>query len=292
MKNIKFILLLCTISLFIVSCNIENDNGFQSSPYIVGFENAVATNSYFQDEGVVTAEYPVSLLGGQSGVKPGDDISINFAVNTALSTATEGVEFDLPLPGSLTLPAGSSFALLPVDINTGNFNPNEPTSVFIDISTSTDGITVSAINQTIEIKFVGCLSDVDQYSYSLSFEYTSVGGDFSAYSADDVHTFSLTGTPNNFLADSTPPWGPNGLFGALAPPADRNGYIMEVVCGEVFIVSQNLGNYYANTVEGIAGSTNPCGYVDETTGDIYIDFDVCFAGNCRKLRNVVYTRLN
>lgn len=293
MKNFKKLSVLLLAALVSVSCIVddENDNGFQSSIYTVGFAQKTATNSYFADEGVVTKEYPVNLLGGQSGTLPSGDITVNFAVNTALSTATEGVEFDLPLPGTLVLPQGSTFVQFPININTGSFDSETPTSVFIDLTSNQAGTQISDINKTIEIKFVGCLATIDQFSYSLRFDYTNLDGDLLQYNANDVHTFTGTGVPNSFLSDSTPPWGPNGLFTPLAPPADRNGYIMDVVCGDVFIVSQNLGNFYSNTVEGRAGSTNPAGYVDEITGDIHVTFDVCASGSCRKLDNVVYTRL-
>ena len=286
MKKIKLLFTLMTVALLSVSCLVddENDTGFQSSPYIVGFEVQTATNSYFEDQGVVTVEYPVSLLGGQSGVMPTMDINVNATVNTAMSTATQGVEFDLPL-SSLTLPAGSVFAQFPVDINTGSFNPDEPTSVFIDLTTDTAGTVVSQINKTIEIKFVGCLATIEMYDYATTFDYTNLDGDFFDDVDAGVQSFTpVDGVPNNYGTDSTPPWGP----GQLAPGADA--YFFEVICGDVFIQTQNLGNYWANTVEALAGATNPAGYVDETTGDVFISYKVCYAGNCRFL-DVSYIRL-
>ena len=298
MKNIKLILFVVALATLNFSCIVDdstgedNLNAFGESDFFVGFSQKTATNSYFADEGVVRVEYPVNFLGGQTGNPPSSDIVINYAVNTALSTATEGVEFDLPLTGGiLTIPAGQDFAQFPLDINTGSFDPDAPTSLFIDLLSASAGSQVSDINRTIEVKFVGCLATIDQFSYSLSFTYTNTSGGVFNYNGNDVHTFVGTGVPNNFESDSTPPWGPNGLFGPLAPPANRNGYIMQVVCGDVFIESQSLGDLYSNTVEGRDGSTSPAGIVDEVTGNILITFDVCFGGDCRKLDNVVYTKL-
>lgn len=286
MKNIKNVLLLLTIALFSVSCIVddENDTQFQSSDFFVGFADKTATNSYFADEGVVRKEYAINFLGGQSGVATSSDITINFSVNTALSTATEGVEFDLPLSGALTLPAGANFVQFPLDINTGNFDPIAPTSVFIDLSSNTSGTQVSDINKTIEVKFVGCLATIDQSSYQMTFDYTNLDGDFFAAQAGGVQSFTLDATtPNRFSTESTPPWGP----GALAPGADA--YIFDVVCGEVFITTQNLGGYWANTVESRVGETNPAGHVD-ANGNVFISYNVCYAGNCRIL-DVTYTKL-
>ena len=285
-KNIKNTIVLLAIALISVSCIVddENDNGFQSSEFFVGFAQKTATNSYFADEGVVRKEYPINFLGGQSGVATSSDITINFAVNTALSTATEGVEFDLPLSGSLTLPAGSNFVQFPLDINTGNFDPVAPTSVFIDLSSGTPGAQVSDINKTIEIKFVGCLSTIDQHSYQMTFDYTNLDGDFFNDVNGGVQSFTLDpAVPNRFSTESTPPWSP----GQLAPGADA--YIFEVVCGEVFITTQNLGGYWANTVESRVGETNPAGSVD-ANGNVFISYDVCYGGDCRVL-DVTYTKL-
>ncbi len=291
MKNLNKLLAMLLVSLVSVSCLVddENDNGFQSSVYTVGFAQKTATNSYFADEGVVTKEYPIKILGGQSGALPSSDIAINFAVNTALSTATEGVEFDLPLPGTITLNRGSEFVPFPIDINTGNFDADAPTSVFIDLTSQQAGSEVSQLNKTIEIKFVGCLSTINDHSYQVTYDYTNLNGVTTTDNDAGVQNFipHVEGgsvVPNTFDTQSTPPWGP----GALAPGADA--YIFSVVCGDVFIETQNLGGYWGNTVESRTGESNPAGYVDETTGDVFISYNVCFGGECRIL-DVTYTRL-
>jgi len=285
MKNIKIFLLSIIASGVMTSCLVDDDvNAIaspQNTPYIVGFDNANATESYFVDEGTVQKSYPLSLKGTPTGLNNSSDITIAYTVDAAATTAVEGQEYDfVGAGGTLTIPANSDFALLPIDINTGSFDPATPTQLVLNISTSTSGVIVSGQFETLTIKFVGCLATVDAIaSYNLDIEYTAVDGTVSNYNRP-AEVLSAAGGANNFVTSTSGHWTP----GQLAPGDD--GFYFSVICDEVFITTQNLGGYWGNTVEGQLGDANATGTVDPITGVINMEYRVCYDGDCRKYVSV------
>lgn len=284
MKNLKTLLIALVASTFTTSCLVDDESNPTFTPdgsaYVVGFDNATATESYFMDEGAIEKSYPLSLKGSPTGLNNPNEIVINYTMDPA-STAVEGAEFDfVDASGELIIDADSDFALLPISINTGGFDPAAPTELILNISTSAENTIVSEQYQTLTIKFVGCLATVDSYaSYNLDIEYTAVDGSVSYYNRP-AEVLSSTGSPNNFITSTSGHWGP----GALSPGAD--GFYFSVICDEVFIESQNLGGYWANMVEGNLGSSVPTGTVDPVTGVINMEYKICYAGDCRKYVSV------
>ncbi|QRM88039.1 hypothetical protein FG167_01970 [Lacinutrix sp. WUR7] len=271
MKNFKLFIVTLVLSGIASSCLVDDEAQTitGNTPYIVGFDTASSTNSYFQDEGVVYKEYPVSLKGSPTGDNYDKDIVINYSIDPS-STAVEGQEFDfVDTSGGLTIPAGSDYALFPLDINTGNFDTETPTELIINITTTTTNTIVSQQYSSLTVKFVGCLATVEANTYNVNVTFTNYDGVVSQYTLPG-QTLELTSTPNVYITDTTPPFGP----GELAPGYD--GYLFEVICGEVFVASQALGGYYGNTVEGNLGSNLPAGTVDSITGDIHIEYNVCY----------------
>lgn len=287
MKNIKLLLLTAVASLFATSCLVDDEvNSIvtpANTPYIIGFDNSGATESYFADEGTIEKGYPLSLKGTPTGENSTSDIIIDYVMDPS-STAVEGQEFDfVDASGQLTIPANSNYALLPININTGSFDPIAPTELVLKISTTANNTVVSQQYETLTIKFVGCLSTVDTASYDVSIEYTAVSGAVTNYT-NYGESFTGTGTPNNFITETSGHWTP----GQLSPGAD--GFYFEDICGDIFIYNQQLGGYWGNTVEGYLGSENAAGSVDPITGDIHMEYNVCFGGDCRKYK-VDYTKL-
>jgi hypothetical protein len=286
MKKFKLYITALLAAGVVSSCLVDDADPSTyagDTPYIVGFDSASATNSYFADEGPVTKSYPVNLIGSASGYTSSNDIVINYSIDPA-STAVEGQEYDFTdTSGTMTIPANSDYALFDLIVNTGGFDPVAPTTLIINLSTSTNNTIVSTQFSSLTVKFVGCLSTVDTYSYDVDIEYTDVAGAVSYYS-NNGESFTATGVPNNFVTDTTGHWGP----GALAPGDD--GFYFEDICGDIFIKEQALGGYWGNTVQGYLGDANPAGSVDSVTGDIHVEYNVCFGGDCRKYK-VDYTRL-
>ena len=154
MKNLKLLSIMLVSALVSVSCLVDDeyDSGFTSSPRVVGFLESFESVAYFEDLGTLRQEFAVSLIGGADGTPSPTDISVTYTVDPA-STAAPGVEFDfVDTSGSVTIPAGTTFAGIPLDINTGNFNPTEKTTLRLRLTgTDGEGSTVSALNETYDI---------------------------------------------------------------------------------------------------------------------------------------------
>lgn len=279
MKTLKIIFSAIVLSFIAVSCIVDDevDVNFGEGAYIVGFENPVAVESYFTDEGTITKNYPLNVLGGADGTPPKEDITVTYEIDPA-STATEGVEFDFVTSGgTLTIPAGQSFVNFPLKVNTGNFNSTEKTELILKItSTNSDNAVVSAIDNTLAITFVGCLSTLDSFTYVV----TTVRGDGALVTDQVTETLTLIDV-NTFQTESVGAFGPSSAGGPIAPPANYNGFIFSDICGEITVNSQNLGGYYSNLVFGNGTATTPDGTVDPVTGDITISYTITFAAGNR-----------
>lgn len=225
MKNIKIVLMAIFASTLATSCLVDDDvpSSFDESPAIIGFESSTTQASYFVDEGVVLKEYPVVLLGnGQDGSLPEQDISVTYEVGTN-STATEGEEFDfVDTSGVFTIPAGSSYALFPLNINTGGLDANEPTDLIIKLTgTTSDGAIVSDLNKSLTITFVGCQSNLE--------------GSYNNPDAGANVTFTTNpDNPVNYMVSAMPYL----TSGGNAVPFDLTD-----ICGEIIIDATVLGSY-------------------------------------------------
>lgn len=278
MKTFKIILSALALSFLTVSCLVDDETvDFGQGPYIIGFKNAVAVESYFTDEGTITKQYPVDVLGGSDGSLIKQDITVTYEIDPA-STATEGVEFDfVTTGGSLTIPAGRTFVNFPLKINTGNFNSTEKTELILNLTaTDSNNAVVSALNNTLSITFVGCLSTLDDFTYIV----TTVRGDGAVVTNAISQTLTQVDV-NTFRTPSVGAFGPLSAGGSLVPPANYDGYIFSDICGEITVNSQNLGGYYTNLVFGNGTDTTADGVVDPATGNITISYTITFAAGNR-----------
>ncbi|GAA4766257.1 MULTISPECIES: hypothetical protein [Flavobacterium] len=170
----KKIVLLFLSALAFVACDegdlLENDR-VAEGPKIVGFQSTLQNVSYFVDEGTVERSFPVKLVGYGDGQLPTSDINLEYEVDLVNSTATEGTEFDFPSSKTVTIPAGSDFGNLNLDVHTGQLNPTQKTQLILKLKPAS-GVAVSESQKTITIVFVGCSSQILTGNYT----YTSVGG--------------------------------------------------------------------------------------------------------------------
>ncbi|TQD34822.1 hypothetical protein [Haloflavibacter putidus] len=268
MKNIKILLFAFVASIFASSCLVDDDvaREFDESPAVVGFKNDLAAENYFSDEGAVLTNYPVVLLGnGGDGTYPTEDIVIAYEID-ASSTATEGQEFDFTSnSGTLTIEAGSGFANFGIDINTGNLDPNVPTELILNLTEVIQGeAVISSVNNTLAITFVGCQSDVNEYTYNVTTTRLSDG----ALMGSDEENIMEIGV-NNFKTESTGPYGVGNYAGGDIGGGD-NGFTFIDICGQITVSSQNLVGAYSNQVFG-AGS------VDPETGVITITYTITYS---------------
>ncbi|HET8886495.1 MAG TPA: hypothetical protein VFM70_09125 [Salinimicrobium sp.] len=279
MKKLKLIFPALILAVFATSCMVEDETvEYDQSPYVVGFKNAVAAESYFVDEGAVLKNYAVDILGGDDGTPAEEDITVTYVIDPA-STATEGQEFNfVDNSGTLTIPAGATFANFPLEINTGNLDPNVPTELILNLtSTSSDNAVISALNDQLSITFVGCQSQVDEFTYDIATTRLSDNG----LMAVSTETITMT-TVNNFFTMSTGPYGPIAGNYAGGNIAAENGFHFVDICGEITINSQGLANNsYSNQVFG-------SGSVDPDTGVITLTYTITY-GSGNQLFQTVYT---
>jgi len=247
MKLYRFFVVTSIFLFVLSSCKTEetiDGHDLTQGPNILGFAKTDVTESYFEDLGTIEKNYPINVYPSGDGNTTDKDAVINIAVNTDETTATEG-EYVLN-DTSLTLHAGESFVNLPVGIVTGNFNPNEPTKVVFDITTSTDGFVVNSLQQKLAITFVGCQSDLADYTYDVVITRENTGDQYIGTSesliVEDVNTFQ-TQTVMHF---------------GISP-----GVHFVDICGTLTIPQHDLADTYSNQVTGAAGPDGLGGSVDE-----------------------------
>lgn len=267
MKNLKYIFILLAVSLTSVSCFVDDEDEtldiFADTPYVIGFINKEVNESYFEDLGAIRTDYKIDLIGGQDGNPSDTDLVVSYAVNPA-SSAVEGREFDFAdNSGTITIPAGSDVANIPILINTGNFDLSNPTVLLLDlVSVQGDEGIISENNSQLKITFVGCQADYQDYTYSM----TIVRADGVVRGENLIEGISLKGV-NSFRTETVGDFGiTRGTYGG------EPGFTFNDVCGEITVPDQNLLSIFGNQVYG-------SGSFDSETGDITITYAVEFGGN-------------
>tara|TARA_R110002012_G_scaffold160895_1_gene322856 strand:+ start:12869 stop:13720 length:852 start_codon:yes stop_codon:yes gene_type:complete len=283
MKNLNRLLILLALPLICVSCIVDDDEntGLQdavNSPIGVGFSASVALESYFEDIGPITKEYPVNVLGGNSGYLSSTDLVVNYDIDPS-STATEDAEFSfVDTSGTLTIPAGSSFAQFPLIINTGGLDPDMPTELILNLTSVSGDAYVSSINNVLRITFVGCQSTLNNNTYNV---VTTRDSDNAVvnFGTQDIRITD----PNTFITRSTGLW-------AVGTIAADQGLTFTDVCGDLTINAQNLcQGTYSNQVTG-TGANSSAGTVDPLTGDFTLKYSVTFSAGDQTYTSV-YTKL-
>lgn len=242
MKKIIMLLALAVVSISCSDDSSLSDGNLGETPRVVGFLKTTQNVPFFEDEGVVLQEFPFDVLGTGDGSPYNEDITVTYSVNSA-STAVAGLEYEFVNSSStVIIPAGESFGLLPLNVDTGNFNATAKTTLILDITAvDKDGFVVSSQNKQLTINFIGCLSQVDGL-------YTVVvtRGDGATVTRTNENV-SVQGV--NYFRTTT-----SGTFtvAQLAPPAPFAGFYFTDICGDISVDSQNLGNYYSNLVRGLS----------------------------------------
>lgn len=268
MKNIKILLLVLTLSALNFSCLVDDEDegglqGIENSAYLIGFAKKTENESYFVDEGAVEKNYPVSILGGNSGYPTQSDVAVTFTVDPS-STAVAGNEYNLS-GSSFVIPAGENFGTIPVTINTGGLDPDTPTFLKLNLTSST-GSVISDLNDTLTINFVGCQSQVDAFTYDVSTIRVSDGG-LVNQQPESITMESV----NVFRTATVGSYGPGAANGSIG---GTEGFTFSDVCGTINVESQNLVSLYSNQVSG-------SGSVDPVTGDIVITYTITFESGDR-----------
>ena len=275
--NMKKLLTLALLSTAFLACtddDIRSEHSLASGPKIVGFNSSLVTVSYFEDLGPIEREFPVNLIGLGNGQTSDSDIVVSYEIDMAASTAEEGVEFDLvDTSGTLTIPAGSTFGVFPIIVNSGNLDEFQKTQLVINLTTASSGSVVGQQYRTLRITFVGCQSIISPGSYTATI---SQPAGFVTRTNEIITELST----NNFKTRYTGTY----ALGSTAAPADQQGFFFEDICSEINVPNQNLFNFYSNEVFGYSDDG-----VDGTVSDsnnLVIRYEITFAAG-----NVQYQHL-
>lgn len=257
MKKIVF---LFSVLLSLASCSegdlLETDKT-ASGPKIVGFESRSESIAYFSNVGVQSHSFPVALIGYGDGFLPTTDISAQYEVDLANSTATEGVEFDFANPAkTLVIPAGRDFANLDLNVNTGNFNATSPTELVLKLKNPSGGVTIGERQKSITITFVGCATALEG-SYNTFIKSTTTG----LYAAGGPATVTKI-APNLYRSSRLP-----GITSGGSPLT----FDFTDTCGDLEITEWQFEGGYPMFQHGTA-SDRPVGVIT-STAPTTLEFD-------------------
>lgn len=276
MKNLnKISIFVLLLSLITISCSEDEQAGYiynGDGARVYGFQNPSTKYSYFADIGVVEKEIPVIHIGGADGTVASGETVLTYIVDTAGSTAVEGVEFDfVDTSGQLTIADGEEFAMFPVNLNTGNFDPNAATILKVTLTSATNGGVISTLNESVEITFIGCQSTLADYTYDVV--VTQDDGSVTNQGIEGITSPSV----NLFHTETTGRW-------AAGAYTANQGYEFTDVCGELVIANQGLFmGLYGNQVYTV----NPGAVA--ANGDFEITYAITFSGE-PTFYTAVYTK--
>lgn len=247
----KKIFIAAFIALTLSACNDDDRlaNDDLRGDKVAGFAQAIQSVSYFEDLGQVTVNVPVTLLGLGNGQAPSEPIEITYEVNTAASTAVEGTEYNfIDNSRKVVIPAGSTFANIPLLVNTGTLNESSATKLVLNLTQASAGTVVLQSSKEVAVTFVGCLADL-----AGTYTAVTVNAATGAVFTQANQTIFETGI-NSFRTTNTGTFSPG--------QAPNQGFNFTVLCGEVDVPSQGLFNgQYSNEVVGVPDETGADGHV-------------------------------
>lgn len=298
MKNVfKKLFAVLFIASLATSCDVGNDKelNFGNGSYVAQFPFAEKT-AFFPKDDAIVYDYtmPVEIVGG-NGLALATDVTVVYELDLVNSTAVEGLNFDFVGPTTLTVPANSTFATIPMKIYSGTLDDQNAPKVVLKLTSvsGSDNIVASGNKSSVTITLQGTCTSVlaGTYSTVTTRSTPTAAGPYTVASeviteiADG--TYTTQATANFTLASLGLALG--GSWNNLAVPAPRGGYIFKEVCGRVALEEQNLLNYYTNLVQ-----QSPAQYalstVNPSTGVITIEYTVTFAAGNRNYKSI-YTPL-
>ena len=241
----KKIFIAAFIALTLSACNDDDRlaNDDLRGDKIAGFASASQSASYFTDEGQIPMDVPVVLLGLGNGEAPSQPIELTYEID-ASSTAVEGGEYSFgDTSRKVTIAAGSTFAKIPLLINTGDLNPTAATKLVLNLKSSVSGTVVLETSKQITVNFVGCISSITPGAYNAVVNEGSSG----TVGFQFPETITVAGV-NTFKTARTYPYYPGPNYNSSLP---SYGFVFEDICGDITISSQPMFNYYGgNPVSG------------------------------------------
>lgn len=300
MKTFKILSLFLLITLA-SSCDVGDDKelNFGNGAFVAQFPFAEKTGFFLKDEGATyDFSVPIELVGG-NGLALAQDITITFEVDETatdaegnlINTAIEGTNYDFVGSKTLVIPAGSTFASVPLKIYSATLDDQNPPVLLLKLTSAiAEGQTVvtSGNKGSVALTLQGqCTSDLEG-GYSLVTTRTSPNGGPYTAPVDFIEelepgTYNTTFVGQYYAAGNTVG---SGAW-VLLPAAADAGYTFIEVCGRVKVEDQNLGSVYSNEVRQ-TDAQYALSTVNPTTGVITINYRIGFSGNTvfRNFRSV------
>lgn len=201
---------------------------------------------------IVGFNAPVNVTGPNSSTLQGD-LTITYAVNTAESTAIEGVNFNLPTL-SVTVPQSTNyFANIPVQILTAGINPplDESPVLVLDIVSVTGANGVVVNGRTGKVKIT-----INYLCYS------NLAGTYTVNYTSGPEVFTITQTGDGKYQMNT-------MLGWRA----AQGYITEFtdVCGNLSFINPWYFSSYTVSGSGEVQDNGDILWTGVTISGIYAD---------------------
>lgn len=272
MNTLKYILILLAGALFFASCSDNNTSGLVSDieegDNLVAFTDNSQTVSNIADGEEYPVEVKMKLIGPSVDELSGDYTATIEPVFEGIpdnEQAEQGTHFKIE-DNQITLSESNNylgkftFTMLTEGVDA----PFEPQVKLKVTDVSGDGNVINS-GKPIDVTFsYGCFSTLDK-TYNVETTYTAVDGSVSNHTWTGTWTKTGVGT---YRTERVGHWTQSALGGTP-------GMTVRDVCGNITIPEQNLVDLYANIVSGT-------GTVNETTGVISLDYDICFDGDCRQ----------
>lgn len=159
----KLLILLSSVLIF--SCSDDDQLTFDNvakGQKIVGFQSPVKNIAYFSNVGTVEFKFPVALIGlGDGKTLPTSNIILDYEVDTAKSTAVDGVEYTFSdNTRKVTIPAGTDFGNISIKVNTGQLNATSKTELVLKLKQNAS-VAIGRAQQSLKIIFVGCATSLE-----------------------------------------------------------------------------------------------------------------------------------
>lgn len=273
----KFLTLAIACAAFI-SCtddDIRTEHQLDSGPKVIGFSSSFESVAYFEDLGAVERNFPVNIIGTGNGQLSSSDITVSYEVDPS-STAVEGTEYDfVDTSGAVTIPAGSSFGMFPLLVNTGQLDPVQKTELVLNLTSSTGDTTVGAQYSTLRIVFVGCQTQIATAGVPGSFSVLVERNDGASWSFG-TETLTLVDI-NTIKTTTTGGWS----AGTIAPD---QGYNFIDICGDITVPVQGLcQGYYSNQVYGLTDDGTDGSVTD--ANNFEATYEITFSAGNRQYTN-------
>jgi len=292
MKNIfKKLFLLTLLAGAITSCDMGDDKelNYGNEAFVAQFPFAAKTGFFLKSNSeIFTYEVPVELVGG-NGLALDTDVAVSFEklayVDDASTTnddtyvtAVEGTDFEFVNPvNSLVIPAGSTFASIPIKVISGNLDDTHPAVIVLNLTeVSASGAKVVSSGNKGKINVIlqaTCTSDLAGM-YNLITTRPATG---ATYALPGEEIFEI-GT-GKYLTSSTGPYNIRGLISALAQlGVASGGFVFNEVCGRIALTqpSQGLGNGAYTNIVTQSPAQAALSVVNPVTGVITIHYSIWF----------------